>query len=518
MPAVGGDDSLNTALLSRDVVSGSATSGPFSSYFGSEEEQYHYQPVVVPPPPSEHGAGAAVVAVNVAEAAVVHHPRPTLNILTGLRGVLAIWILCHNMVGVWEPSTPPELLAGWPLLSGSVAVSMFFALSGFVLTYSYGDHAFTNWPCYWSFLGRRYGRMMPMYLLAVLFCLGGEVHNIQQYGWDGWTVVHWIATLTGTNTWVYWPEYSRSGAPPFLRGYAFFNGSIWSIETELFFYCCFPLLCRLLRWSLGGLATVEEVGVRDEKLNSRLTRLLGWFVLLTCTSLLNSVAVWYSRELMAVLCYGVPIFRISEFMLGMVTCCIFLLLVQARKEPHDGRDGSVRQFVDKLCSWGPLYSRWSLDVLCLFVGALLVCSGLLVRDAGLSPQFLQQNPGTFVSLLALILLLAVLTCSPYAPSSKRGVVSFILTQPITQQMGVLSFAFYTFHLVPIYYLRSINQTPIESIAVEFCAAMGLACMAHVYVEKPAYQWVAKRLPRCHCAVPPPTVTTQPSHAALTYSK
>ena len=485
---------LSTTLLSQGEL-GSASVDPsdFSSYF----EDDVYKPVVVRSQGPPNTAGALSLAVNAAaesDLTVVHHSRPTLAILTGLRGVLAVWIICHNMIGWWEPSTPPEMLASWPLLSGSVAVSMFFCLSGFVLTYSYGDHQFTDWPCYFSFLGRRYGRMMPMYLLAVIMGLGGEVHSIQNKGWDVWTVLHWIAVFTGTNSWFPWPEYAFDE----MHGFTLFNGSLWSIQTELFFYCCFPLLCRLVRWSLG-VSSVGELGVRDQRLNTRLKRLLCWFGLLTLTSLLNTVAAWHSFT-MQLFCYGVPVFRISEFMMGMVTCCIFLLLAEAREGPPDTSIGSGRQLVDLARSCWPLHCRWSLDAVCLCVGAMLVASGLLVKDAGLDTHLLQQNPGTFASLLCLILLLAVLTYSPYSTSSRRGVVSWILSQPIVLQMGVVSFAFYTFHLVPLYYLLSINQPAIQSIAVEFCAAMGLACMAHVYVEKAAYLWVAKRVPKCECSV------------------
>jgi len=64
---------------------------------------------------------------------------------------------------------------------------------------------------------------------------------------DEWTILHWLATATGINTWWPWPIYERSDNPD-LRGMArMFNGSLWTMQTELGFYCLLPLLLALLR-------------------------------------------------------------------------------------------------------------------------------------------------------------------------------------------------------------------------------------------------------------------------------
>ena len=55
--------------------------------------------------------------------------RPSIPILTGLRGVLAVWILLHNSARAGDP----DIIASWLVTSGSTAVSAFFCLSGFIM-------------------------------------------------------------------------------------------------------------------------------------------------------------------------------------------------------------------------------------------------------------------------------------------------------------------------------------------------------------------------------------------------
>jgi peptidoglycan/LPS O-acetylase OafA/YrhL len=69
-------------------------------------------------------------------------PRPRYQALTGIRGILALWIvLFHISVGLSVSGTPMDILFGdlWVHLMGAadIAVYGFFMLSGFLMAHLY---------------------------------------------------------------------------------------------------------------------------------------------------------------------------------------------------------------------------------------------------------------------------------------------------------------------------------------------------------------------------------------------
>jgi peptidoglycan/LPS O-acetylase OafA/YrhL len=106
-------------------------------------------------------------------------------------------------------------------------------------------------------------------------------------------------------------------------------------------------------------------------------------------------------------------------------------------------------------------------------------------------------------LQVVLLLLLCNTTSPLSAALQTSrqhlnLLGRLLTWHVAVTMGELSFAFYTFHLVPIVYVTSIGLQFPPSVALAFAAALGLAVPAHFYVEIPCYQWATRRLPKCGC--------------------
>lgn len=149
-------------------------------------------------------------------------PLPSLS---GLRFIAALQVFAfHAYVGQWFRSHAADQRYFAMLGTGGVAVSFFFVLSGFVLTWSARptDTARRFWR-------RRFWRIAPNYVVAWVLAL--------------------ILLLLTTGA----PTASQSVPNLFLvqswvpRSKVFFSMDwpSWSLSCEVFFYLCFPVLLRI---------------------------------------------------------------------------------------------------------------------------------------------------------------------------------------------------------------------------------------------------------------------------------
>ena len=416
------------------------------------------------------------------------HTRPSIPALTGLRAVLMLHVLIRNMRHVDGVDT-----FAWMVGAGAVGVSTFFCLSGFILAYCYGDHRFDTWRCYWSFIGRRYARLLPIYYISQLMCLGEQVNMVKQYGWNGWSILHWLAIATGTHDWFPWPYYEPSPDPS-SRGLHILNPSLWALSDVLFFYVTMPILMRAIRWFIG----VDRLSdLPRGQSTSRLLQLCVVFTVLVWVPILATLS-WSDLWVLSL-----PYTRMGEFCLGLVTAALYLSIRQKQKEQrqliddedaaHQGQDKSL---IDHLASTPLLNSPLVLDIVTTLTIALII---LLALPAVHLPKFFEAGNWLAVMLCYIILLLA-LTGTPSRDSKygRLGVFSWLLTRPIVLELGAMSFCFYAFHYVPLTYAASIGIEPNRSAAVEYCAAVGLAWMGYKYVETPVYNMLCSWLPTCTC--------------------
>ena len=392
--------------------------------------------------------------------------RPAIPILTGLRGVLAVWILVHNH----NTSDWPDALPMWTVTSGSAAVSAFFVLSGFIMVrcthcrshhhrhrhsapaplpstllphralpftplsslcayplshlccqaYNYGDHAFNSGVCYFSFVGKRYGRMLPLYYLSQLMCVGTEVVRVREAGWDGVDVLHWLALASATNTWFPWPITPQHG---FTRGSGLLNPTLWTLQTELAFYLAFPPVLRAVRWVLG-VATISGLGRgRSADVDRRCRFLLALLALFSALSVIPILLQCYGPELddaqaaaegirpgrcitswVAIL-YVAPYCRVSEFVLGLLTAALYILSTEAQTEGGGGvgTDGGAHTPLVHFASTHWLL-RSPVVLMAWMTGLALLLVFLPHPDLGLPPAAFGVNPGCFALGFALLLL------------------------------------------------------------------------------------------------------------------
>ena len=160
-----------------------------------------------------------------AEPVQTHTRKPQLPALTGIRTLLAIFIILFHF-------TPPHLGLLYPVIdSAYVFVGFFFLLSGFVLTYNYADRATTlSKREFWL---ARFSRLYPIYIVVLLV----SAHML----YDEWFV------RSHTEFWrgVLLTPFLLQGWSPNLA--TFGNTVAWTLSCEVMFYFAFPFL--LYHWA-----------------------------------------------------------------------------------------------------------------------------------------------------------------------------------------------------------------------------------------------------------------------------
>jgi peptidoglycan/LPS O-acetylase OafA/YrhL len=165
-----------------------------------------------------------------------------LPALTGVRFVLAIWVVFHHLTGkrmmleAWAASLPTwlnEIVRG-----GYLAVGTFFVLSGFVLARSYGSIKWTPKNLIGYGVGR-FARVYPAYLLSLLivspFIFKFFAKPAPSAAEKASALTSYIFVLQG------WAEHAT----------VHWNTPAWSLSCEFFFYLCFPVLAFCLRKKSG---------------------------------------------------------------------------------------------------------------------------------------------------------------------------------------------------------------------------------------------------------------------------
>ncbi len=157
-------------------------------------------------------------------------PRPAyLPQLTGLRFVAALGVMICHFSGLLVP-VQPQAMASFN--SGLFnAVSLFFVLSGFILSHTYGSALTNKTVSLAKYFFARFARIYPVFLFALLIDIPVfYVNNHPEF--VSTTKFHLIQKVFLLQTWIPGPiEVS-------LR----WNAPSWSLSTEAFFYLAFPFL------------------------------------------------------------------------------------------------------------------------------------------------------------------------------------------------------------------------------------------------------------------------------------
>ena len=163
-------------------------------------------------------------------------PADHMPALTGIRLPLALWVVTHHVSGagrMLEPVVGASAVVSGFIDAAWVALSVFFAMSGFVLARRYRTQRWTA-----ATLGRygmaRFARIYPVYLLSLIILLPIIADTIRQDGVSAtqgtWLLLNHLLLL---QAW-HWPSVD-------------WNTPAWSLSSEVFFYALAPMAVHLVR-------------------------------------------------------------------------------------------------------------------------------------------------------------------------------------------------------------------------------------------------------------------------------
>lgn len=320
------------------------------------------------------------------------------------------------------------------------AVTFFFVLSGFILTYVYPQ--LPDFKSTKEFLVKRVARLWPLHVSA--FFLDKALVMPALVTVSG-TAPKFLVALTNilmVHAWV-----------PFAQFFFSYNAPSWSISAEFFFYLCFPTLLILLR--------------KNFWLPLGLSFLIVCCFIAVCNyfHLTEDAAGWNMEGLL----YINPAVRIFEFITGMMTATLFTRI-------RTGVQGAMTSNLKTVLTGTALeLMAFALAIDCMF--STVPVSDAAVPFIGEAGAFWLKN--SIVPLLSFNTLILVTAFG-------RGLVSKLLALPPMVLLGDISYAVYLIHYPLLMYRRCYlpQENTIYSLAAFIILLLIVSHLLFVIVERP----------------------------------
>lgn len=325
--------------------------------------------------------------------------KPKLDALTSLRFFAALLVVVGHALGF--TSIFHLDLQGYFVrnVAYAQALSFFYVLSGFILTYNYiGMKGLVQTK---RFLWARVGRIWPSHLSTAFLAMAVHPQEYLHFGWTSLSII--VANLLMLQAWIPVREYYYS-----------VNAVSWSISDEFFFYISFILLIRPWRggWYskifLGAILVLGSITLAE-----LIQKAHQGPPLLLCKEYLSTVN---------------PLCRIFEFILGMAVADFWM-----RRQ----------QMLDKVGTAGVTIAQ-------------LIIWLLVVADIMLTQPILQVLPLQKPSALANWLLFSggtpVFCALVFVMALQQGAFSKLLATSWLVFLGELSYSIYLVHFTLLRYL------------------------------------------------------------------
>ena len=162
---------------------------------------------------------------------------PVINSLTGIRALGAWWVVIFHLKDELALLLPKDSPIIHFVNAGHIGVTLFFVLSGFILTYNYADtFKSLSGSKYLHFLGQRLARFYPVHIFTLvsllLLIVTANVAGYSLGAPDRYTVSTFFQHIFLVNGWV-------------LPINTSWNGVAWTLSVEWFCYLLFPILSVL---------------------------------------------------------------------------------------------------------------------------------------------------------------------------------------------------------------------------------------------------------------------------------
>ena len=361
--------------------------------------------------------------------------KQPLLALTGLRFVAAFAVFLHHVGGSFG-------LAKINMPLGSWAVSFFFVLSGFILTYVYANRL--NQQSLKKFYFTRWARIWPLHVACLLLFMA--LMGWRQFS-SGEGLGKLVCNLLLLQSWV-----------PDSRWVFSMNGVAWSISTEMFFYAMFPLLL------LGG----------AKRFWKKYVGLLGATAIALFTlNAISSLPAFAGLDFYRV-GHVNPFLRLLEFSTGMAIGFVFLRSFGSQTLKTPIRTSVSRDTLKELACFG-----------------LLVAICMAVQQAGIVHWLKRVDWGgeilsSWFRVSYTVIPFAVLI---YVFAKSKGVFAKLLGSRAMVFLGEISFAFYMCHYIVIMYAKRLvgSQSDIVPMAIAgSCLGISLVVSMVLYqlVEMP----------------------------------
>lgn len=358
--------------------------------------------------------------------------RPRLHGLTSIRFFAALHVVLFHVVE-YIPG-----FASWPrplrnlLDSGYTAVSLFFILSGFILTYQYVVPGTAKRIDRLGFLSARVARIYPLYLLGLISFAPFTLPVAR-------TFLSFLASATMVQSLL--PDYVYD-----------WNGPGWSISSEFLFYLIFP-------WFADRLAR----RFRPRRLCGGMALLWGASLLLATLYLVldpdhTGVSSPHVDGYWIRLVKFAPFFRLPEFLLGALLGRLFL---------EDQAQGRRRN--------GPFLAG---------LAAMLILIALALSDA--LPYPLLHN-GLLAPLFALLI---------FGVAHARGGGRSLLSSAPLVLLGNASYGVYILQRPVRGWSQIVfgtTETTVAMAAVYVVALVAISIVAYWLIETPARRYLRPAL-------------------------
>jgi peptidoglycan/LPS O-acetylase OafA/YrhL len=145
--------------------------------------------------------------------------RGNISSLTSVRFFAAAWVVLYHTLGGWTLLRDSSPFFGF----GYSGVTLFFVLSGFILSYTYSLRKYTLRDFWFA----RAARILPVYFVALLVALPFAIRNVRVGG--AALAPYTLAAPVLLQSW-------------FPKAALLWNGPGWSLSCEALFYLVFPFV------------------------------------------------------------------------------------------------------------------------------------------------------------------------------------------------------------------------------------------------------------------------------------